>query len=236
MKIIGIIPARGGSKGIPNKNIRILGDKPLIQYTIESAQEAKYLAKVILSTDSQNIAEIAANTGIEVPFIRPNELAQDDTPTLPVIHHALQWLINKGESYDAVCLLQPTTPFRSKGFIDMAIEQFTMSGADSMISVLPIPPEYNPHWVFEPNEQGFLRISTGEKQIIPRRQELPPAFIRDGSIYLTKTRIILNKKSIFGDKIDFIETDGTYHVNIDSLNDWEKALEKYPLWLRESTK
>ncbi len=225
MKVLGLIPARGGSKGVPGKNIRLLGNKPLINYTIEAALEAASLTKIIVSTDSLDIAVTAKEAGVEAPFLRPVELAQDHTPTLPVIQHVIHWLKEKGESYDAVCLLQPTNPFRPVGFIDRAIKKFIESGADSLVSVLPVPTEYNPHWVFEPIQNGYLKIATGESRIIPRRQELPVAYFRDGSVYITKTNILLEKDSLYGDTITYIEADPTYHVNIDTLEDWKKAEE-----------
>lgn len=227
MKVLGIIPARGGSKGIPGKNIKLLSGKPLIQYTIEAALQSEMLEKIIVSTDSQEIATVAKQLGADVPFIRPMELAQDDTPTLPVIQHALRWSEHMREHYDAVCLLQPTTPFRPVGFIDRAIEKFQQSGADSLVSVLPVPIKYNPHWVFEPNAKGFLKIATGEKQIIPRRQELPPTYIRDGAIYITKVQVIFELNSLYGNLIDFIVSEESTHVNLDTLDDWERALNIY---------
>ncbi len=224
MKILAIIPARGGSKGVPGKNIKKLHGKPLIQYSIESAISATQISRTILSTEDPIIQSIALSLGIEVPFIRPDSLAEDATPTLPVIQNALNWLsLNEGEYYDAVCLLQPTNPFRTPGFIDKAIECFIQSGADSLVSVLPVPTEFNPHWVFEPKEDGLLKIATGENNIIPRRQSLPPAFFRDGSIYLTLTNTLLKYDSLYGNKIGYIESDPAYYCNIDTMADWAKA-------------
>src|SRR6266516_4625509 len=111
-RVLGIITARGGSKGIPRKNIRLLGAKPLLQYTAEAAFGAKRLARVILSTEDEEIADVGRQCGLEVPFLRPSALARDDTPTLPVLQHAVRALEEGGESYDAICLLQPTNPFR----------------------------------------------------------------------------------------------------------------------------
>jgi len=134
MKILGLIPARGGSKGIPRKNIKPLGGKPLIAYSIEAGLKSRYLDKVLVSTDDEEIAQVARQYGADVPFIRPAELARDDTPTLPVIQHALRFLADKGETYDAVCLLQPSSPFRTPAFIDAAIEKYVRSGADSLVT------------------------------------------------------------------------------------------------------
>ena len=147
MKILGIIPARGGSKGLKRKNILPLGEKPLLQYTWESAKNSKLLTKVILSSEDQEIIEVAKGLGLEVPFKRPEHLAQDATTSLEVLKHALQYFKEKGESFDAVCLLQPTTPFRESELIDKAIQKFISHSLDSLVSVREVPHEYNPHWI-----------------------------------------------------------------------------------------
>lgn len=223
MKVLGIIPARGGSKGVPGKNIKKLGKKPLLQYTAEVALKSKYLDKVIVSSDDDAIIKVAKQLGVVVPFIRPADLAVDSSPTLPVIQHALTYFKSIGEEFDAVCLLQPTSPFRTVEFLNTAIEQFIKKETDSLISVQKVPHEYNPHWVFQPNKNGLLEIATGEKEIISRRQDLPDTFHRDGSIYITKVAVLLNKKSLFGDSISYIETPKEYYVNIDTMEDWKRA-------------
>lgn len=222
MKILGLIPARGGSKGVPGKNIKSLCGKPLLQYTWESAKESRLLAKTILSSDDKNIIEIAENFGLHSAFVRPAEFAKDTTPSIEVIKHAIQFFQEKGEIFDAVCLLQPTTPLRSHDLIDFCIEKFIEGNYDSLITVREVPEEYNPHWVFE-EKQGSLKIATGENEIIPRRQELPKSYFRDGAIYLTKVDVILNQNSLFGNKIGFYNTENTRYVNIDTPEDWEKA-------------
>lgn len=223
MKILGIIPARGGSKGVPGKNIKLLGTKPLIQYTLDAARQSIQLTKIIVSTDSDAIADCVNALGDYIPFMRPAELAIDQSPTLPVIQHALNFFLEKGEEYDAVCLLQVTSPFRVPGFIDRAITRFTEQDCDALVSVLPVPHEFNPHWVFEAGAQGFLKIATGEEKIIPRRQDLPRAYFRDGSVYLTRTEVLLKQHSLYGSKLGYIENDPQWHVNIDTLVDWTKA-------------
>lgn len=224
MKILGIIPARGGSKGIPRKNIKLLRGRPLLGYTVDAVLQSKELTKVILSTDDSEIREIGILLGLDAPFLRPAELASDKSPAIDYLKHALAWFGEKNEFFDAVCILQPSTPFRSKNLIDQAAKKFMQSGAESLFTAIPVPHEYNPHWVFEPNIDGFLQISTGEKSIISRRQELPPAYIRDGALYFTKTEVILKKNSIYGDKIAFFENQNDYLVNLDTLQDWEKAV------------
>lgn len=222
MKILGIIPARGGSKGVPRKNIKLLGNKPLIAFTIKSALESEYLSRFLVSTDDQEIADVSIELGAEVPFLRPPELAGDSTPTLPVLQHALEYFSSKGITYDAVCILQVTSPFRSNGLIDACIQKFITSGADTLISVKKVPDHYNPHWIFEETGNNFFKISTGEKHIIPRRQELPDTFYRDGMIYLVKSNLILQDNTLFGDKVTAFPTEGE-NINIDTMDDWRLA-------------
>lgn len=229
MRILGIIPARGGSKGVPKKNIKILGNKPLLQYTTDIALQSKYLAKVILSTDDDDIIDVAKKVGVEIPFKRPSNLAKDNSPTLPVIQHALDFYKGIGEEFDAVCLLQVTSPFRTIEFLNNAIEKFIMKNTDSLVSVQQVPHEYNPHWTFEVNENDNLSIATGESKIISRRQDLPKVYHRDGSVYITKTEVLVSQNSLFGDSISYIESPKEFYVNIDTLKDWEQAEEMVAL-------
>lgn len=222
MRILGLIPARGGSKGVPKKNIKLLGKKPLVEYTINDAKNSKLITEIVVSTDNQEIAIEAEIAGCKPPFIRPAEFAQDTSTSLEVVQHAIDFFESQNVFFDAVCLLQPTNPFREQGFIDKAIEKFITSKTDCLISVLPIPHEFNPHWAFEENEIGLLKIATGEKNIITRRQELPKAFYRDGAIYITKTEVIKNG-SLYGESIAYIENNPQFYVNIDTIEDWEKA-------------
>ena len=227
MRVLAIIPARGGSKGVPGKNIKLLGGKPLLQYTLESANESQLLSRVILSSDDASIIATAEALGLEVPFIRPANLATDQAKSIEVVQHAVQYLEEKGKFFDAVCLLQPTSPFREKGFIDAAIEKFIQTGVDTLLSVLPVPHEYNPHWVFEENEAGHLKLATGENQIIGRRQELPGAYYRDGSLYLTKMDYI-KRGTFYGAQLGFIVSNPDFYVNIDTPTDWIAAEQKLP--------
>ncbi len=222
MKILGLIPARGGSKGIPRKNIKLLQGKPLLQYTFEAAKKSNLLDKVILSSEDEEIIQLANKIGLEVPFKRPKELSEDTSGSLEVIQETLQFYKEKGENFDAVCLLQPTTPFRSENLIDTCIKKFKTENCDSLISVREVPKEYNPHWIFE-EKNGQLKLATGEEQIIPRRQDLPNAYFRDGAIYITKSNILLEKNSLFGKKIGFHDTTGSPYVNIDTPADWDEA-------------
>lgn len=225
MRILAIIPVRGGSKGVPGKNVKLLNGKPLLAYTSEIALQSHYLTEVIVSTEDKQIVGVAERLGIKVPFFRPMALAADHTPTIDVIIHALEWHKNQNIFFDAVCLLQVTSPFRTLDFLNNALEKFISTNSDSLISVQKVPHEYNPHWTFEVNGDGNLKIATGETEIISRRQELPIAYHRDGSIYLTKTEVILKEHSLYGKSIAFIESDLDFYVNIDTMEDWEKAEE-----------
>jgi len=222
MRILGLIPARGGSKGIPDKNRKELGGKPLLQHTIDAALGATLLDAVVFSSEDATLRHLAENMGAIVAFNRPDALATDAAGSLEVVQHALEALEKKGQKFDAVCLLQVTTPFRSSEDIDAAILKFKSKQSDSLISVQKVPHQYNPHWVFEVRNDT-LKIATGDTEIIKRRQELPDAFIRDGAIYITKTDVLMNQKSFFGNSISYIESNPNTFVNIDTQEDWEKA-------------
>lgn len=224
-RTLGIIPARGGSKGVPRKNARLLHGQPLIAYTIEAARGAELLTRVILTTDDPEIAEIGRRYGADVPFLRPAELARDDTPMLPVIQHALRFLEDAGDRFDAVCLLQPTNPLRDASLIDRCLTAYRESGADTLVTVLPVPHEYNPHWVYFQTADGSLRLSTGEKIPITRRQELPPAYHREGSVYITRRDVLMERNTIYGDRLIGFPVSPEQSVNIDTLDDWLKAEE-----------
>lgn len=223
MKVLGIVTARGGSKGVPRKNVRLLAGKPLLQYTAEAARAAKLLTKTILTTDDKEIAEVGRQCGLEVPFLRPPELARDDTPTLPVLQHAVRFLEDRGEFFDAICLLQPTNPMRQSSDIDACVALLEKTGVDSVVTVLPVPVEYNPHWVYFRNDDGTFRLSTGEKTPIPRRQLLPPAFHREGSVYVMRRAVLMLKNSLFGDTLAGQLMDPARSVNIDTMEDWAEA-------------
>lgn len=223
MKVLGLIPARGGSKGIPGKNKKLLGGKPLLQFTVEAGLKASKLDTLIFSSEDEELMALAHKLGVSVPFQRPQSLAEDTSGSLGVVQHALEFMQSQGKHYDAVCLLQVTNPFRTAQLIDEAVTAFAKADTDSLVSVLKVPHEYNPHWVFEASKDGKLHIATGEKDIIKRRQDLPDAYIRDGAIYITKSEVLLEQNSLYGRSISYIESDPEWHVNIDTMADWEKA-------------
>ena len=230
MRVLGLIPARGGSKGITRKNIRELAGKPLLQWTAEAALAARSITSAVLSTDDEEIAAVGRQCGLRTPFLRPSELAADDTPTLPVVQHALRTLEESGESFDAICLLQPTNPFRTAADIDACVELFISEAADAVLSVLPVPLEYNPRWVYFRQADGSLRLSTGESQPIARRQLLPPAFHREGSVYVTRRDVIMQMNSLYGDRVIGYEVARHPTINLDTPSDWLRAEALIEAW------
>ncbi len=225
MRILGLIPARGGSKGIPRKNIKLLHGKELIKYSIEVGLKCDLLSEIMVSTDDEEIATISKSVGASVPFLRPAHLANDKSPTIDTVIHTLDYYETQNDIFDAVCLLQPTVPFRNLIDLNAAIERFIQRDADSLISVRAVPHVYNPYWIYEEDEEsGFLKLSKTSDSIIPRRQDLPKAYHRDGSIYLTKKEIVLQAKSLYGEKIIHHEMKSSPNINIDTMEDWELAV------------
>ena len=193
MKTLAVIPARGGSKSVPQKNIRILGEKPLIVHTIETSNASKRISRTIVSTDDEKIASIARSFGADVPFVRPAELATDDANAIDVIKHALIE-VEKSKSnveYNAVVMLQPTSPFRLVNDIDDALKLLEKSEADSVISVVAVN-GYHPARMKYLDEDRLIDPSFVEAYENQPRQELKPIFIRNGAIYATRRDVLLN--------------------------------------------
>ena len=227
MNLLAIIPARGGSKGVPGKNIKPLQGKPLLYYTLDTVVQMKEITTICVSTDDPHIQSVANqyNGNNLAPFLRPDNLAADKSPTLPLMLHALDFYENQSVKYDAVLLFQPTVPFRSITMVRHAIQKFQTTQADSLISVRVVPHHYNPHWVFEAKDSDFLKIATGELELITRRQALPPAYYRDGSLYITKVDILRNG-SLYGEKVTYWLNKDEPHFNIDTVEDWQN-MEQY---------
>lgn len=228
-KILGVIPARGGSKSIPRKNIKPFCGKPLIAWKIEAARASGVFERIVVSTDDKEIAEIARQYGAEVPFTRPAEFAEDATPTLSVLQHALTWLRDK-ENYqpDAVVLLEPTTPAVQPFHIREMIEILVKTGADSVVSVVEVPTAYNPHWQFTMAEDARLSLFAGTsiKKIIRRRQDLPKTYHRNSALYVFKPGLIFaDEPSFYGEDVRGYVMDREYSSDIDTLEDWAEAEE-----------
>lgn len=220
--VLALIPARGGSKGVPGKNIKILAGKPLITYTIEAALATKQIDEIFVSTDDPKIASVASSLGIEVPFLRPPELGGDTVPMLSVIKHVSEYYSRQGKRPETIILLQPTCPFRTSQDIVEAIQIFNEGNFDSLVSVQEVPDKYNPSWVYVEEEAGNLRLFNGDAQPISRRQDLPKAYTREGSIYIFKTDTIESFGNIYGTKIGFYLLQRKT-VNIDTMEDFQQA-------------
>jgi CMP-N-acetylneuraminic acid synthetase len=222
MKILGLIPARGGSKGVPGKNIKLLAGKPLIAYSIDAAKHSR-LAKVILSTDDEAIKEVALQYGAEVPFTRPAELATDSAKSLDVAKHALMAMEQlDGVQYDAVMLLQPTAPFRSTADIDKAIELLAQHpDADSVISVVDVEGHHPARMKYIENGR-LIDPPFCEAYENQNRQELQPMYIRNGAIYLTKRDTLLSG-SYKGKMCMALVMLQHRSCNIDTLHDFDYA-------------
>jgi len=227
-KILGVITARGGSKGIPGKNIKPLVEKPLIAYTIEAAKNSGALDRLILSTDDPAIAETAKKYGCEVPFMRPRELAQDTTPHLPVIQHAVNWLRdNENYSPDYVMILQPTSPLRQPFHIKEAAEMIQRTEADSVLSVSEVPENYNYRKTMIVDDRGLLKLINGDPiyKRIARRQDLPKVYWSTGMIYLFKTELLFDagNPNFYGEKTTPYVIDKKYVIDINVPEDWATA-------------
>jgi YrbI family 3-deoxy-D-manno-octulosonate 8-phosphate phosphatase len=227
-EILALIPARGGSKGIPRKNIRDFAGYPLVAWSIAAGLKSELITRVIVSTDDEEIAAVAREFGAETPFLRPAEFAQDNTTDLPVFEHALAWL-KEHEGYlpDVVVQLRPTSPIRPRGVVDDAIKiLLAHSDADCVRGV--VPAGQNPHkmWRLPAGENGpmknLLDVEGIAEPYNAPRQSLPPVYWQTGHIDAIRTSSILEKKSLTGDVIYPIVIDSRYTVDIDNLQDWAR--------------
>ena len=224
MNVLGLIPARGGSKGIPRKNIRPLNGKSLIQRAFECAKSSGILDRIVLSTEDSEIASIAKDLGIEVPFNRPLYAARDESPMIDVALHALSALLKTGYTPHAVLLLQPDVPSRTPDHLVAAVN--LLRDNDSVCSVVPIPPNHSPHYVMKIDDCGNLSYFLPEGEKIVRRQDVPPAYMRDGTVFLTKSSIIQNDKSFYGKRCIPMHLAADEVLNLNSWEDWHEAEKK----------
>lgn len=220
MKYLVVIPARGGSKGIPHKNIKPLGGKPLIYYSIDVARQFTTDENICVTTDDPEIISVVEQHDLKVPFVRPAELATDICGSSEVIQHAYQFFAAKGIQYDAIVLLQPTSPFRKVEFVKEAVALYDES-IDMVTSVRPAA--CNPYYDgFEENEDGLLQISKGDGTIA-RRQEAPKVWQQNGSIYVINPKSLIEKGMGGFTKIKKYAMPETYSVDLDTMLDWKMA-------------
>ncbi|MFN7923996.1 MAG: acylneuraminate cytidylyltransferase family protein [Bryobacteraceae bacterium] len=198
MRVLGIVTARGGSKSIPRKNIIPLLGKPLLAYTAEAALASKRISRTVLSTDDQEIAFVGRACGLDVPFLRPAHLAGDDTPTVPVLQDVVRRLEERGEQYDAVFTFQPTNPLRLASDIDGAVDLLERTGADSVISFVDVGERHPARMKIIGDDSRVIEPPFAEQFEGMPRQKLPPLFLRDGSVYLTRRDVLMEQSSLKG--------------------------------------
>lgn len=222
MKILALIPARGGSKRLPGKNIRLLGGRPLIGWTICAARESGVCSAVIVSTDDEGIAQVAREQGAEVPGLRPAELASDTADSVEVALHALEQHEMEYGSVDGLLLLQPTSPFRTADTIRAAVQKFIESaGKHPVVSVSPAA--NHPAWCFRTKEHG-MEPFLGWESLNKRSQDLESAFVLNGAIYLIAPDSLRKESSFLtADTQPLIMGNPCEEIDIDTLADWEKA-------------
>lgn len=218
MKILGFIPARAGSKGVPGKNRRLLNGMSLVERTFRVACESGVCDRIIVSTDDMSVMALARKIGLDIPFIRPAELSNDKTPMLDVLRHGVGALELTGYRPDAVLLLQPTSPLRTAEHIREAVSLF--QNADSVCSVAEVPRTLSPHCVMR-IEDGWLKNFLDEGVQVTRRQDAPPAYVREGTVYLVRRDVLMEQGSIYGDRC--VPMHVQHSLSIDTEEDWGEA-------------
>jgi CMP-N-acetylneuraminic acid synthetase len=217
-----LVPARGGSKGVPGKNVRPLAGHTLLEYTARAARESGVLDRIILSTESPEIAEAGRRAGLEVPFMRPAALAADDTPMVPVIQHALAEVSGQDWSPDIVVLLQPTSPLRRADHIRDAVNLLRRTESDSVITVVELPRDHSPDYLMRIDGDRLLPFLP-ERPRLTRRQDARPAYWRDGTAYVFWRSTLERYGDIYGENCRPLILDGRDSLSIDSPADWDEA-------------
>ncbi len=226
---VAIIPARGGSKRIAKKNIAVVAGKPLLAYAIDAAQKAGSVFRVIVSTDDIEIADVARQYGAEVPWLRPTHLAQDNTPSIDVVIHAIEWARKQyGENLQYGVLLEPTAPLRTSHQVDWAVEMLRSSNADSVVSVCEVPHVLNPEELLIIQDQ-HLKPYIQERTMDTRRlrSQQAPVYVQNGLVYAFRLDMILKKKNLYGENSLPMIVDWNYFLDIDVPSDL--ALAEYKI-------
>ncbi|MBX3084417.1 MAG: acylneuraminate cytidylyltransferase family protein [Anaerolineae bacterium] len=227
-EILAIIPARGGSKGVPRKNIRLVAGRPLIAYSIAAAHGSQHITRTLVSTEDSEIADVARQLDCAV-LMRPMEYAGDSTPMKAVVNHVVTTLRDTSAyEPDILVLLQPTTPLRTSAHIDGALNMLLNSPADAVVSIVPVPGHFNPEWQLTADADGQLQLYNGKTldKIITRRQELTSTFIRNGAIYAVRTQSFIQNASLYGERCLGYVMSNAESINIDSEDELMLADQK----------
>ena len=225
-EVLALIPARGGSKSIPQKNIRPFAGRPLIAYSIAAGLAARTVSRVIVSTDDEVIRQVALEYGAEAPFTRPDEYARDETPDLPVFQQALRWLAdNEGYHPEIVVQLRPTSPLRRVSHIDQAVRRLRERPQADSVRTVCIPFQ-NPYKMWRIDPEGFMRplleTEFPEAYNMPR-QALPVVYWQTGYVDAARARTIMERNSMTGERILPLEISAADWIDIDSADDWRRA-------------
>jgi CMP-N,N'-diacetyllegionaminic acid synthase len=220
--VLGVVPARGGSKGIPRKNLRTLAGRPLLAYVMDAVRDSRCVDRLVLTTDSPEIAELGRRLGYEVPFLRPAELATDEAPMQPTVEHAVAQIEAKGWRLDIVVVLQPTAPLRRGEHIRHALEILERTAASSVVSVTEIPKHCAPQYAMRIDE-GRLIPYLPEGRRIARRQDVEPAFSRDGTVYAVRRDVLMREHDLYGSDCRPLILNASESLNLDAPDDWTAA-------------
>jgi CMP-N,N'-diacetyllegionaminic acid synthase len=212
-KVLAVIPARGGSKGVPRKNLRSAGGKPLIAWTIEEARKSAYIDRLVLSSDDKAIMAVARDWGCEIPFTRPAEIAMDETPGIDPVLHALQML----PGFDIVVLLQPTSPLRISADIDGCIELCAAPDADACVSVSEAA--QSPYWMYALDEKGAMMPCLPVREVYARRQDLPKAYVLNGAVYAARTSWLASSRTFLSERTKAFVMPQARSLDIDTEKD-----------------
>ena len=217
---LAIIPARGGSKGLPGKNIKELCGKPLIAWSINAGLKSKYLDEIIVSTDYKNIADIAKKHGASIPFLRPDDLASDTATSFDTVKHAIDYYGNElNREFDYVVLLEPTSPLREDSDIDNAIEKLLNSSADSIVGISKTE-DQNPAFLVNKDNKDFVAGYTNKNMKVLRRQDVEDVYFMEGTIYISKVNVLLEEKTFYHQNTIGYEVPKYKSLEIDDLTDF----------------
>ena len=219
MQVLGVIPARGGSKGVPGKNLRDLAGRPLLAYTVDAARASRRLNRVVLSTDDPAVADAGRRLGVDVPFMRPTHLASDDAPMLPVLVHAMDEMQALGFVADAVAVLQPTSPLRRAEHIDAAVELLASTAADAVVSVVEVPHQFAPASLMRLEGDRLLPLT--DAPMVLQRQQKAPVYARNGPAVLVVRTAQLRKGSLYGDDTRALVMTSDDSVDVDTAWDFD---------------
>jgi CMP-N,N'-diacetyllegionaminic acid synthase len=221
-QVLAIVPARGRSKGVPRKNLRLLLGQPLIAYTIQSALASRFISHLVVSTEDPEIADVSRSLGADVPFVRPLELALDHSPQLDVVLHALESVERaRGTSYKIVLLLQPTTPLRTTADIDSAVEKLIAASADSVVSFHRVE-QGHPYYMYtidDDRPKPLLEVPPH----VTRRQDFPAVFVRNGAVYATRRNVLVQQRTFYGQDMRAYLMPIERSINIDTEFDFAMA-------------